>query len=67
MTRIVLVAFVLLAALTGHAQAPERFQNAAPAGNADEGKKLFAGVGCYQCHGLKSGYPGAAAAASTGD
>ena len=24
---------------------------AAPAGNAENGKKLFAGFGCYECHG----------------
>ena len=23
-----------------------------PAGNADNGKKLFEKVGCWQCHGL---------------
>jgi ubiquinol-cytochrome c reductase cytochrome c subunit len=26
---------------------------AAPAGNAQNGRKLFASVGCYQCHGLE--------------
>ena len=26
-------------------------QSAAPAGNADHGKQLFATDGCYQCHG----------------
>jgi mono/diheme cytochrome c family protein len=26
---------------------------AAPAGNAQNGKKLFANVGCYQCHGFE--------------
>jgi mono/diheme cytochrome c family protein len=24
---------------------------AAPAGNAENGKKIFAGYGCYECHG----------------
>jgi mono/diheme cytochrome c family protein len=36
------------------AQAP-----AAPAGNADTGKKLYNSHGCYQCHGLE-GQGGAA-------
>jgi mono/diheme cytochrome c family protein len=27
-------------------------QMAAPAGNADNGKRLFQETGCYQCHGL---------------
>ena len=26
---------------------------APPAGNAQNGKKLFASVGCYQCHGFE--------------
>ena len=27
-------------------------QPSAPAGNVDNGKKLYVEVGCYQCHGL---------------
>lgn len=27
---------------------------AAPAGNADEGKKLYVSYGCYQCHGYEA-------------
>ena len=54
MTRLLLVAFVLFATPASYAQAPERPANAAPAGNADDGKKLFASVGCYQCHGLEA-------------
>lgn len=27
-------------------------QVSAPAGNADNGKKLYREIGCYQCHGL---------------
>src|SRR5262245_10675767 len=26
-------------------------QNTAPAGNVENGKKIFAAYGCYQCHG----------------
>ena len=29
-------------------------QPAPPAGNADEGKKLFVSYGCYQCHGYEA-------------
>jgi cytochrome c553 len=54
MTRLLLVAFVLAAAFASHAQAPARPATAAPAGNADEGKKLYASVGCYQCHGYEA-------------
>jgi len=51
MTRALLVVFVLLVAIAAYAQAPNRPPAGAPAGNADEGKKLFVAVGCYQCHG----------------
>jgi cytochrome c553 len=34
---------------------PARGSNgAAPAGNAANGRKLFIGVGCYQCHGYEA-------------
>ncbi len=35
-------------------------QSAAKAGNAESGKKIYAAVGCYQCHGLQ-GQGGSAA------
>ena len=35
--------------------------NAAPAGSAENGKKIFASYGCYQCHGF-AGQGGAAGA-----
>ena len=54
MKRLLLVVFVLAAALASHAQAPQRPAAAAPAGNADAGKKLFASIGCYQCHGYEA-------------
>lgn len=44
---------VLLLTSTVSAQAPTP-QNAAPAGNADAGKKLFVSYGCYQCHGYEA-------------
>ena len=48
-------AIVLAAGLALQAQAPpERPATAAPAGNADQGKKLFVSYGCYQCHGYEA-------------
>ena len=52
MTRILLAVFVLSAVLASQAQAPAPAP--APAGNADAGKKLYASVGCYQCHGYEA-------------
>ena len=43
---ILIAAFVLMAA----AQTPPS-PDRAPAGNAENGKKLFTQYGCYQCHG----------------
>jgi len=34
-------------------QAPQS-SSTAPAGNAEEGKKLFVSYGCYQCHGREA-------------
>jgi ubiquinol-cytochrome c reductase cytochrome c subunit len=31
--------------------APARSQESAPAGDAENGKKLFNAIGCWQCHG----------------
>jgi len=39
--------FLIMAAVAGALFA----QSGAPAGNADNGKKIFAAYGCYQCHG----------------
>jgi mono/diheme cytochrome c family protein len=47
----------LMAYLLG-SQAPSQTDNA-PAGNAENGKKLYASYGCYQCHGYAAqGGPG---------
>jgi ubiquinol-cytochrome c reductase cytochrome c subunit len=43
--------FALLIVAAVSAQTPPPQQNAAPAGNAVEGKKLYVSYGCYQCHG----------------
>src|SRR6478752_4497527 len=47
-----LVALVLVAAVSAQTPAPQ--SNAAPAGNAETGKKLFVSYGCYQCHGYEA-------------
>ena len=50
-----LVGFVVFAAA---AQTPAPPQNATPKGNAENGKKLFVAIGCYQCHGYAAHGPG---------
>ncbi len=47
-----LFAFLIVAGASAQTPAPQ--QNAAPAGNATEGKKLFVSYGCYQCHGYEA-------------
>jgi ubiquinol-cytochrome c reductase cytochrome c subunit len=54
MKRLLIVGFVLVAALATNAQTPQRSAPAAPAGNAEDGKKLFVSDGCYQCHGYEA-------------
>ncbi|HKE83595.1 MAG TPA: cytochrome c [Vicinamibacterales bacterium] len=54
MKRVLFAAFVLFQAVASSAQTPQRPANAAPAGNAEEGKKLFIADGCYQCHGYEA-------------
>jgi ubiquinol-cytochrome c reductase cytochrome c subunit len=54
MKRLLVAAFVLFAVLASQAQTPDRSAVAAPAGNADVGKKLYESVGCYQCHGREA-------------
>lgn len=48
MKRISLAAAVLIATIGAVFAQPA----ADPAGNADNGKKLYREIGCYQCHGL---------------
>ncbi len=44
---------VALASIAGvRAQAPST--QAAPAGNAEDGQKLYVSYGCYQCHGREA-------------
>jgi ubiquinol-cytochrome c reductase cytochrome c subunit len=48
-----IIALVALISITGvRAQTPAT--QAAPAGNAEAGKKLYESYGCYQCHGREA-------------
>ena len=51
--QIVALGVVVLASIAGvRAQTPSA--QAAPAGNAEAGKKLYESYGCYQCHGREA-------------
>jgi mono/diheme cytochrome c family protein len=60
MTRSRFVMFIAAMTIAGSAMAGQNTpasQNAAsqaPAGNAANGRKLFATIGCYQCHGYEA-------------
>ena len=60
--RCALVALILAAAMasgSGHVFAQTTPPAAAPAGNAENGQKLFTKYGCYECHGREGqGAPG---------
>jgi len=48
----VIFLFILAATLLAFPEAPaQQASDAAPAGNAQNGKRLFNTVGCYECHG----------------
>lgn len=51
----ILAALVLATSPSPAAQASgnQAAPAAAPAGNAETGKKLWTSIGCYQCHGLQ--------------
>ncbi len=51
-TNFTIGAALVCAAAVATAQTPA--PAAAPAGNADTGRKLFVSIGCYQCHGLEA-------------
>jgi mono/diheme cytochrome c family protein len=52
MKRFSLASLVLIAALFAAIGPIFAQQVSAPPGNADNGKKLYREIGCYQCHGL---------------
>lgn len=47
-----ILAAIVLSTAAANAQTPG--PAAAPAGNADTGRKLFVSFGCYQCHGYEA-------------
>ena len=55
-----LIAMLMVSVLVSvsAAQAPPPAPNATPKGNAENGKKLFVAIGCYQCHGYAAHGPG---------
>jgi len=52
--KILFLSLVIAAAVSAQAPAPQRPVTTTPAGNAEEGKKLYASYGCYQCHGYEA-------------
>jgi mono/diheme cytochrome c family protein len=58
LTIVLLAGFSLVLRASAQGQTPVAAQRptaaAAPAGNADNGRKLFAADGCYQCHGYEA-------------
>src|SRR5216117_2876257 len=60
MRLLVIVLFIVIIASLAGAQTPAQAPGAAaPAGDAQNGKKIFASYGCYQCHGYEAhGGPG---------
>ena len=56
----ILILLMAMASMLG-AQTPAANPTAAPAGNIENGKKIYTNYGCYQCHGFL-GQGGAAGA-----
>ena len=62
MNRLLMTAALILTSSLAGAQTPDATKpGAAPAGNADNGKKLYTSYGCYECHG-REGQGGSAGA-----
>jgi ubiquinol-cytochrome c reductase cytochrome c subunit len=55
---IIVVLMLSLVVSVVAAQAPTQGQNAGPRGSAENGKKLFVSIGCYECHGFAAHGPG---------
>lgn len=49
-----ILTIAMLAAALVAAQTPASAPSNAPAGNSQNGKKLFAQYGCFQCHGYEA-------------
>jgi|SRR5579862_1247131 len=57
--RLMIIVMVMVSlVVSAVAQVPTQGQNAAPKGNAENGKKLFVSIGCYECHGYAAHGPG---------
>src|SRR5205823_6199407 len=54
MRSLTIVTLIAAFGLTVTAQTPAPAPDRAPAGNKENGKKLFAQYGCYQCHGYEA-------------
>lgn len=50
---LLLLLFILPVGLLTHSIARAQSSDAAPSGNAQNGKKLFKSDGCYECHGTE--------------
>lgn len=50
---LLLLLFLLPAGLLTHSVVRAQSSDAAPSGNAQNGKKLFKSDGCYECHGTE--------------
>jgi len=53
------MAMAVVSAMSLSAQAPAATGEKAPAGNADNGKKIYTSYGCYQCHNYAANGGGA--------
>lgn len=53
---VAVVGFAIVATLGAQAQTPaaQKPPAGAPAGNAENGKKIYVSHGCYQCHGYQA-------------
>jgi len=62
MNRLLMTVALILTSTLASAQTPDAPKaGTAPAGNADNGKKLYTSYGCYECHG-REGQGGSAGA-----
>ena len=59
MKRFAILLILMAVASVAGAQAPESNTPAAPRGNAENGKKIYASYGCYQCHNYAANGGGA--------
>jgi cytochrome c2 len=51
MNILLLIGLIILSQASAQPQTPSSATSTAPRGNAQNGKRLFASYGCYECHG----------------